>query len=146
MRYSVALALLAACGGRSLDGSDAGDDAGDEPDGTDGDADTDGDSDVDGGGYIPCPRGASECPWDLPYCCWEDAFAECLAEPEWNPDSSESGCTERIEESRLVPFDCFRQDVEPELCPDAYPHCCIYGDDQQEVCVDHLPVGWRCDD
>jgi len=138
MRVSLPLLLLmtASCGGRGVGPGDAG---------NAGDGDGDSDSDPDAGAEMSCQEGgAGSCPLERPYCCSENFILRCLPQPEWDENDIESWCAETLADQSMVPVDCAHLRPDPSLCPADYPHCCVYLEGE-EVCVDHLPVGWRCD-
>lgn len=144
---SVLGAFLMTCGGRSANPGDAGtEDAG---------SDSDTDPELDAGGsdggeaLLHCYDGV--CPWELPYCCYVDSYTECSS----NPDEFiaehhhviDAGCVEQIRESSFLAVDCIDGGLfHPEECPGDFPHCCSNASDGGDVCVDHKPYGWQCDD
>lgn len=143
MSVLFATALVAACGGRSLDARDAAASG-------DGDAQPDRDAQPDAA-IIDCSGGAVDCPFIVPYCCVfsDDWTSRCTSQPdeylERNQGCGEAcwECFERAQPSSMQPVDCVDGGFfHPERCPDGFPHCCVYG---QEVCADHVLQGYRCD-
>jgi len=120
----------------------------------------------DGGDRRPdCTGNWTGCPVERPYCCArfgtiEDSRFECFDRSIFDPalldgvtctklpciDGANTGCYERIP-GCVIETRCnrdgggARQYLDPTVCPADRPICCEGFDG---LCVDRLPVGWRC--